>query len=263
MKGWLKELDELLRGNKTRTELLAQGTAQLRIAPYVTLSILLGAFYGACMGLYSVLSRTPPVPEQLVASTVKVPLLFLLTLVVTFPSLYVFSALLRAKLNPLDALRIIIASIAVNLAVLASFGPITAFFTLTTTSYPFMKLLSFFFLAVSGAIGLGFLLRTLRRTEEARSAAPAGEGVKDAGATPSAGPEQAVRRAMPYEDRVRPVSRRVFRVWLVLYALVGVQMGWILRPFIGTPDLPFVWFRQRGGNVFLDVLGTFFEIFRS
>ena len=35
---------------------------------------------------------------------------------------------------------------------------------------------------------------------------------------------------------IRPARRQsasVFKVWLILYALVGAQMGWVLRPFIG------------------------------
>jgi hypothetical protein len=52
----------------------------------------------------------------------------------------------------------------------------------------------------------------------------------------------------------------VFQVWVVLYALVGAQMGWILRPFIGAPELPFVWFRGREANVFMDVIRALGEL---
>ena len=34
----------------------------------------------------------------------------------------------------------------------------------------------------------------------------------------------------------------VFRLWVVVFALVGAQMGWVLRPFVGNPNLPFTWF---------------------
>lgn len=54
-------------------------------------------------------------------------------------------------------------------------------------------------------------------------------------------------------------------MWVVIYALVGAQMGWLLRPFIGSPDMPFTWFRERSGNVF-QALGahllTLFEMKR-
>ena len=165
---WFRELDVLLRGQKTEPELLAEGTQHLRPGPYVGASILLGVLYGLFMGLYAVLNRTPPAYEQLLASALKVPALFYLTLLVTFPSLYVFSALVRARVGPLDLLRVVIASLAVNLAVLASLGPITAFFTLTTRNYHFIKLLNVSFFAIAGVIGLGFLLNVLRRLEVAK-----------------------------------------------------------------------------------------------
>ena len=37
---------------------------------------------------------------------------------------------------------------------------------------------------------------------------------------------------------------------VLLFGLVGVQMGWVLRPFIGDPDRPFAWFRERDSNFF-------------
>jgi hypothetical protein len=55
---------------------------------------------------------------------------------------------------------------------------------------------------------------------------------------------------------------RIFRVWLVAYAVVGAQMGWLLRPFIGNPATPFTWFRARDGSFFLAVLTHVFGLFK-
>jgi hypothetical protein len=41
---------------------------------------------------------------------------------------------------------------------------------------------------------------------------------------------------------------------MFVFAIVGAQMSWVLRPFIGDPDLPFQWFRQRDSNFFIDVV---------
>ncbi len=38
-------------------------------------------------------------------------------------------------------------------------------------------------------------------------------------------------------------------------------MGWVLRPFIGHPDLPFTWFRGRESNFFQGVLHTLQSLF--
>jgi len=201
-----------------------------------------------------------PGTDRGVASAIKVPALFFLTLVVTFPSLYVFSALMGVRLGPKDTLRLILVPIAVNLAVLASLGPITGFFTLSTTSYHFMKLLNFFFFAISGAIGLRVLLAMLTRLEQAQmqesAAAPAAPvSDENAASDPNA---PAPTSARP--SREQTMARRTFQVWLVIYALVGAQMGWVLRPFIGSPTLDFEWFRGREANIFIDVIRTIGEL---
>ena len=53
----------------------------------------------------------------------------------------------------------------------------------------------------------------------------------------------------------------VFRCWMVLFGLVGAQMGWVLRPFIGEPSSPFVWFRGRHSNFFQGVMHALSSVF--
>ena len=57
------------------------------------------------------------------------------------------------------------------------------------------------------------------------------------------------------------MSKRVFQIWVIVFGLVGAQMGWVLRPFIGSPDLPFVWFRGRESSFFQGVLRAFLSLF--
>ena len=222
---WLSELDRLLRGEFTRPDELRTGRVALPVRRLVLACLLLGALYGLCMGLYSATGGRDDSWKYLLASALKVPLLFLLTLLVTFPSLYVFAALANSRLKLRDTLRLLVAAIAVNLGVLASFGPVTAFFTVSTDSYAFMIFLNVVFFALAGAVGLGFLNRAVGAVFPA-----GGEG----------------ERRSPDSER----ARRIFRLWLVIYVIVGAQMGWILRPFIGNPQLPFQAFRSRWSNVF-------------
>ncbi len=56
--------------------------------------------------------------------------------------------------------------------------------------------------------------------------------------------------------------RAVFRWWIILFALVGSQMGWVLRPFIGNPSLPFTFFRTRESNFFEAVWQHFIHLFQ-
>jgi hypothetical protein len=251
---WLKELDDVLRGHKADRRLLAAGTGHIQITPLIGVSIVLGIAYGVFMGLYAVLGRDAPSYGQLVASALKVPALFFLTLAVTFPSLYVFSALLGVRLGPKDTFRLILAPIAVNLAVLASLGPITGFFTLSTSNYHFMKLLNFAFFAISGMIGLKVLLSLLSRLEDAQTPPLA------ATQSNSSGPESGAPASF-YREKSN--ARTTFQIWLVIYALVGAQMGWILRPFIGAPGLPFEIFRRREANIFVDLVHTMGKLIGS
>jgi hypothetical protein len=54
----------------------------------------------------------------------------------------------------------------------------------------------------------------------------------------------ALRRAYwPLVER-HPRHARMLRVWMVVYAFVGIQMGWVLRPFVGSPDAATTFFRR-------------------
>ncbi|MES2644701.1 MAG: hypothetical protein V4850_34755 [Myxococcota bacterium] len=58
-------------------------------------------------------------------------------------------------------------------------------------------------------------------------------------------------------QRPPAVNQGVWRLlgwWVLLYVFVGVQSGWILRPFIGHPDKPFVLFRGKSGGFIEGVL---------
>jgi hypothetical protein len=48
-------------------------------------------------------------------------------------------------------------------------------------------------------------------------------------------------------------TRKVFTIWMLVFGLVGSQMAWILRPFIGAPGTPFTWFRERNSSFFESV----------
>jgi hypothetical protein len=211
------------------------------------------------MGLFSLTGGGSHQPMQIVASMLKVPALFLLTLLVTFPSLYVFNALVGSRLRFVPTLRLLVASIAVMMAVLSSIGPIVAFFSLSSTSYPFMVLLNVAVFGIAGILGLGFLLQTLQRMTMA--------SVLDA-LPPDRPPSEDADASQPSPlDRAQngqtmPRVRSVFRIWLLVFGLVGAQMGWVLRPFIGSPNAPFTWFRPRESNFFESVWQHIQHFFR-
>jgi hypothetical protein len=271
----IQSLDRILRGEATRLSDLRRGTLDVPLGGLSLVILVLGAFYGACMGAYAIITRygEPTAAmgyQQLAASAAKVPLLFFLTLIVTFPSLYVFNALVGSRLSLAALLRLLVAALGVMMALLASFGTIVVFFAVSTDSYAFMVLLNVVLFAVAGFLGLGFLLQTLHRLYNAQIAAAAppsppvvvpGESTPPAGDVPPAsGPYEAPEFPEPGAlDRLEgQISSRnvrtVFRIWVLVFGLVGAQMGWVLRPFIGDPGKPFTFFRERESNFFQDVL---------
>lgn len=267
----LKHLDQLLRGEVTHPEALSTGTIQVRARSLALLIVLLGATYGLCMGSYSLIKESTVIDAggrymQVLATTLKVPALFYLTLLVTYPSLYVFNALVGSRLSSLSVLRLLIASLAVNLAVLASLGPIVLFFSISTKSYAFILLLNVVMSTVAGVLGLMFLLQTLHRlTREQEQSAPSATTANgdEAQPTDESDSERTEPSAldMPSGQTLGRHTRLVFRCWVILFAVVGAQMGWVMRPFVGAPNIPFTWFRERGSNFIEAVLGALGTLF--
>lgn len=305
---WFKQLDEVLRGDAVRDGGLDRGVGQVSLTGLTVVAIVLNGVYGLSVGSFTVIRTGGEQWIQMVASAVKLPMLFGLTLLVTLPSLYVFSALVGARLRIGAVCRLLTAMVGVVAAVLASFAPIVVFFGISTTSYPFMKLLIVAMCGVAGLLGLAFLLRTLQTLvmEGAGGESVAGSmGVESKLDTvnPTVAAAAAAKRSASVVPQVAPVAEpaggvaaarpgdadkttptpagtpmgdeakiqlevesgdrragRVFRVWVLLFAVVGMQMSWILRPFIGHPDLEFAWFRGRESNFFTDVLDAIGKI---
>ena len=161
--GWFAELDLLLRGDLTRVSSLRTGGLEVNSRRLSLIIIVLAMIYGVCMGTFAVFRAQGANPIQVLASMLKVPLLFYLTLLVTFPSLYVFNALVGSRLTLVTVARLLVASLGVMVAVLSSLGPIVAFFSVSTSSYPFMLLFNVVVFTVAGTLGMAFLLQTLHR----------------------------------------------------------------------------------------------------
>ncbi len=259
---WFSELDLILRGDLTRVSSLSRGGFEVNSGRLSIIIIVLAMIYGVCMGTFAVFRSQGADPVQMLASMLKVPLLFYLTLLVTFPSLYVFNALVGSRLGLVTVVRLLVASLGVMVAVLSSLGPIVAFFSVSTSSYPFMLLFNVVVFTVAGTLGMAFLLQTLHRLSV----------VDSQRLLPSPPAAQAEPESLVFDDpsgALDPLENRVlskhvktvFRLWVVVFALVGGQMGWVLRPFVGSPNSPFTWFRPRESNFFQAVFRTLQSLF--
>ena len=263
-----KDLDRLLRGEATRTHALSRGRIEIDQNRLPWLIIGMGVLYGACMGCFALANKGFSVAMlQTLSSMGKVPILFFATLLVTFPSLYVFNALVGSRLTLVSVWRLLLSGLAVMMTVLASLGPIVAFFSISTTNYPFMLLLNVAVFALSGFLGLKFLLGTLQRLTVVLYERPV---------APNANQERAeVDQVLAHPgdisaqgalDRVEAKAmasnvRQVFGFWMIAFGLVGAQMSWVLRPFISDPArTDFVLIAQRESNFFAAVGETLMRV---
>ena len=185
-------------------------------------SILFLALYGAVLGSTHSLWQT-------LSSAAKLPILFLATLVVCSPTLYFLNVLFGSNQSLTQNFAVILTAITVTSVLLLSFAPIVLFFLLTTSSYQFFKLLNVMIFAICAIIGVIFLAQGMRIVS-------------------AAGKEGASAR------------RWVMWMWVMVYAFVGSQMAWTLRPFIGAPSMQFELFRQLGGNFYTNVFASIGEI---
>jgi hypothetical protein len=209
--------------------------------------------YGAVMGA----GASNPL-LQAGASALKLPILYLLTLAICLPTLYLFNLLCGGRLSARQALALALAAITVSSALTLAFAPISIFFLITAKSYPFYQLLNVSILTLTGVVGLQFLVsgvHSMNRFEPAEHPQPeAGELHASSDAEPRPAPN-------PFAYR-RSVNLTLLYFWLMLYGFVGTQLSWTLRPFFGDPDKPFVLFRAIDGNFSLGVIEAFVRLFQ-
>ncbi len=263
-----KDLDRLLRGEATRLGALERGRIEIDQAKLPWLIIGMGVLYGACMGCFALANSGFKIAMlQTLSSMGKVPILFFATLLVTFPSLYVFNALVGSRLTLVSVWRLLLSGLAVMMTVLASLGPIVAFFSISTTNYPFMLLLNVVVFGLSGFLGLKFLLGTLQRLTVVLYERPAALSSDAQSAEldevlARIGEDDIKQGALDRVDTRAMAAnvRQVFGLWMIAFGLVGSQMAWVLRPFVSDPErTKFVLIAQRESNFFAAVIETLFR----
>lgn len=202
----------------------------------VSLLIISYTFFGA----YGLMMGLKSGPMQALSSALKLPILFLLTLLICLPTLHLLQLLFGSRRSLMQLLVLALATMAATSSMLLGFAPVTAFFTMTTQNYQFIKLLNVMLIGFSAVIGVKFFLKGMAKT--ARS-----------------DPNPGMARA-----DVEPASHKsILNGWILLYSFVGTQLAWTLRPFMGDPGLPFEWVRRIGGNFYIDIVRAVTSFFGS
>jgi hypothetical protein len=200
---------------------VAQGRELGKVLTTAAMVLTLGCgAYGMSMGLW----RSP---LQSLSAGLKLPAMFLATAALTAGLDVVLCGLLRARIRPAQALTASVLAMAILGSVLGSLAPIAAFVSMQVepprgvASVPTSHWLLTGHVLVMGMAGIVAVSRL--------------RGLLDALIPDSA------------------VSRRVLWAWMITHGVVGAQMSWVLRPFVGNPTLPVRVFRTRAWE------GSFFE----
>lgn len=183
---------------------------------------------------------------QAVSSAVKLPILFLLTLGICLPTLYLFNLVFGSKLTVRQALALVLIAITVTAVLTLAFAPIALFFLLTARDYEFFKLLNVAILFLTGLVGLSFLVGGMRSLNQLTQ--PTQPPVVTADGEQAPAPVPTVNMALVW-------------IWIVLYGFVGTQLAWTLRPYFGDPGKPFAIFRALEGNFYVNVVNTIGNLF--
>jgi hypothetical protein len=167
---------------------------------------------------------------QCIASAVKLPVLYALSLLIALPAFYFFNLFAGSRLTFAQTLALILTAAMVAGILSLSLAPVSVFFWVSAPNYLFFKLLNVTTLSISAALGVVFLFQG----------------------------------TLQIQQDISPRARKALLwAWAVVFALVGTQLAWALRPFFGSPRLPFQLFRAVGGNFFVDVARSLFSFLVS
>lgn len=214
MKRFFVTLDDFLRG---RGIFSPEAPLYGRLKWLFILLLTSGVLYGVVMGTFSGL--TTGRFHQLIYSGAKVPLLLIVTFLLCLPSFFVINTVAGLRDDFSQVLRAVVATQSGVTVVLACLAPFTAFFYLSCSDYRLALLFN----------GFMFFIATVSS-------------------------QIIVRRYYNPLIKRSPTHRHLRTAWYFLYIFVGIQMAWVLRPFIGDPNAPVAFFRSDAwGNAYLIV----------
>ena len=219
-------LSALLSNRDLFFEEVVDGVGLGRKLRYSGLTVFaLAGFFGLVAGAYSG-------PAQAISAGIKLPLLFFATFVICFPAFFVVQVLVGSRLRLPQVVVLVLGALALTSILLAAFVPIIAFFLLTGANYYFQHLLNIAIAGIAGLFGMYALHEGLAVVCDKRGVYP--------------------KKALT-----------IMRAWALLFAFVGVQLAWNLRPFLGDQNKPFRVFGNYQGNFYAAVIYAVNKLFTA
>ncbi|MBD3882448.1 actin-binding WH2 domain-containing protein [Phormidium tenue FACHB-886] len=250
----------LLRDRKTFLEEIRHNTrVESKIISLLIASSTFLAVYGAIIGSSSTLL-------QVISSAIKLPALYLITLTICLPALFFFDILFGSSLSFSQYTALSLTTVSVISVLLFSFAPIALFFLISVHDYNFFLLLNVGIFTMTGFIGIRVFYEGMRSLSRSRAliekpapALPSSDDFLPIADVPSAkdATQSSTAIGLSKEDSLQKTRLRLLQFWLLLYGLVGSQLGWTLRPFFGAPGEPFQFFRTIESNFYAQVWRLF------
>ena len=242
----------LLRDRKKfLTEIRQNVKIERKITSLLIASSAFFAVYGAIIGASSGW-------QQVISSAIKLPALYLITLLICLPTLYFFDILFGSKLTFGQYAALILTTVSVISVLLFSFAPVTLFFLISIHDYNFFLLFNVAIFTITGLVGVKMFYEGMRSVTTAENRFQLIDADLDVAPIDDFLPSGAISKAVSRsadgdadaDDGLQKTRTRLLQLWLVLYAMVGCQLGWTLRPFFGAPGETFNLFRNLEGNFY-------------
>jgi hypothetical protein len=154
---------------------------------------------------------------QALISTIKLPFLFLASGIICLPTLYYFSILFGSRLRFLQTVTLILTAQTVAAVLALGAAPISLLFLLSGSELLFLVALNTAVLGLAAGLGLIFLVQGALYIQEIQP------------------PDKLSFLAWMWLLIHGTFRSLVLMAWIVVYALVGTQLSYTLRPFFGVP----------------------------
>jgi hypothetical protein len=216
MADFFHKVDDFLRGKGAFAPDAPFGG---RVRLLLAFVLIFGGLYGLVMGTYSGCETGRW--ALLLYGGIKVPMLLLVTFLICLPAFFVINSLVGLRDDFTRALHGIVGTQACVTLVLAALAPVTLLVYVSYNDYTIALLFN----------GLVFFIGTLSA-------------------------HRVVKRYYAPLILRNARHRVMLRLWFTLYIFVGIQMAWLLRPFVGDPNAPVQFFRVDAfqGNVYVVIV---------
>lgn len=231
---WAEKIPVLLRGEMASIQAWLRSEPGVQIVRSLIVITLGSAAYGTAIGWWRD-------PVQAGYTAVKFPLIVMLTALGNALLNGMLASLLGLSIGFRQSLLAILLSFTLAAVILGAFSPLVFFLVLNTPP-------------ISGGRSAAFSAHSIILLTNVAVIALAGilANVR-------------LYRLLLQLSGERAVARRILVAWLGGNLLLGSQLSWLLRPFVGSPQLPVEFFRADAmqGNFFEAVGNAVKHLFMS